>query len=286
MPITLENVSYTYAPGTAFETAALSSVSLTVEEGEFVGIVGHTGCGKSTLVQLMAGLLRPTSGRVLLDGEDINHKGYHRDALRRKVGLLFQFPECQLFETTVARDVAFGLKHLPLPAGEKEARVRWAVEIAGFSFDQVREQSPLRLSGGEKRRVAIAGVLAAKPQILILDEPVASLDPLGRKEFMELISRLNRDGTTIIMISHNADILGEYAQRILVLDQGRLCIDAPVKETFQDVERLEAYNLAVSQPRQIARMLQQKGLPFPQDIIRYKELLGAIKTLVESRCSR
>lgn len=284
MPITLDEVSFTYAPGTAFETAALSSVSLTVSEGEFVGIVGHTGCGKSTLVQLMAGLLRPTSGKIMLDSEDINCKGYHRDGLREKVGILFQFPECQLFETTVRRDVAFGLKHLPLSAEEKDERVRWALETAGFSFDEIRDQSPLGLSGGEKRRVAIAGVLAAKPQILILDEPVASLDPVGRREFMELISRLNRDGTTIIMISHNADILSEYAERILVLENGRLCIDAPLKETFQDMTSLDTYNLAVSQPRKIAHMLQQKGMPFPQDVIRYEELLAAIITFVESRC--
>ena len=281
MPITLERVSYTYAPGTAFETAALDGVSLSIAGGEFVGLVGHTGCGKSTLVQLMAGLLRPTAGRVLLDGKDINLKGYRREELREKVGLLFQFPECQLFETTVERDVAFGLKHLPLSAEEKAERVRWALERTGFSFEQIRHQSPLGLSGGERRRIAIAGVLATRPQILILDEPVASLDPVGRRDFMELISRLNREGTTIVIISHNADILGEYAHRVLVLEQGKLCIDAPVKELFQDTERLKTHHLAVSQPRHIARLLQQKGLPFPQDIVRYGDLLTGIKALVE-----
>jgi energy-coupling factor transport system ATP-binding protein len=281
MPIVVENVSYTYAPGTAFETAALSGVSLTVEDGEFIGIMGRTGCGKTTLIQLMAGLLRPSSGRILLDGKDINAKGYRRDELREKVGLLFQFPECQLFETTVERDVAFGLKYLPLSAGEKEERVRWALEAAGFSFESIRNQSPLGLSGGEKRRVAIAGVLAAKPRILILDEPVASLDSVGRRDFMKQIRRLHRNGTTIIMISHDADILGEYAQRILVLDKGKLRLAAPVKEIFKDIARMEALNLDVSRPRKIAHMLLKKGISFPQDITGYGELLGAIKKLKE-----
>lgn len=286
MLIAIENVSFTYAPGTAFETAALSDINLSIEEGEFIGMMGQTGCGKSTLIQLIAGLLRPARGRILLEGRDINEKGYERNELREKVGLLFQYPEYQLFETTVERDVAFGLKYLPLTAGEKGERIRWALETVGFSFDAIRSQSPLGLSGGEKRRVAIAGVLAAKPQILILDEPVASLDPLGRFEFMELISRLNRSGTTIIMVSHNADILGEYAQRILVLEQGRLRIDAPAGEMFQDMERIGACNLDVSQPRKIAHLMQQKGFPFPQDIVRYDDLMAAIKRLVESRCER
>ena len=286
MLITIESVSFTYAPGTAFETAALSDINLSVEEGEFIGLMGHTGCGKSTLIQLIAGLLRPSRGKVLLEGKDINKKGYCRNELREKVGILFQYPEYQLFETTVERDVAFGLKYLPLSAGEKDGRVRWALETVGFSLDAIREQSPLGLSGGEKRRVAIAGVLAAKPQILILDEPVASLDPLGRSDFMELISGLNRNGTTIIMISHNADILSEYAQRILVLEKGRLCIDAPAEEIFQDMGRSEEYNLDVSRPRKIAHLMQQKDLPFPQDIVRYEELVTAIKTLVESRCGK
>lgn len=283
MPIVVDNVSYTYAPGTAFETAALCGVSVTIEDGDFAGIMGHTGCGKSTLIQLMAGLMPPSSGRILLDGKDINARGYRRDELREKVGILFQLPECQLFETTVERDVAFGLKYLPLSAGEKKEQVRWALETAGFSFDAIRDLSPLGLSGGEKRRVAIAGVLAAKPQILILDEPVASLDPVGRNDFMKLIARLNRDGTTIIMISHDADILGEYAQRILVLDHGKLCIEAPVKDIFKDITRMEALNLDVSQPRKIAHLLHEKGIPFPQNVTRYEELLTAIKDLEKGR---
>ena len=286
MLIKIESASFTYAPGTAFETAALSDISLSIEEGEFIGLMGHTGCGKSTLIQLIAGLLRPSRGRILLEGRDINQKGYARNELREKVGILFQYPEYQLFETTVERDIAFGLKYLPLSAGEKKERIRWALETVGFSFDGIAAQSPLGLSGGEKRRVAIAGVLAAKPQILILDEPVAALDPLGRSDFMEFISGLNRGGTTIIMISHNADILSEYARRLLVLEKGRLCIDAPAEEVFRDMGRIEKYNLDVSRPRKIAHLMQQQGLPFPQDIVRYGELFTAIKTLVESRCGK
>ena len=198
MLIKIESVSFTYAPGTAFETAALSDINLSIEGGEFIGLMGHTGCGKSTLIQLIAGLLRPSRGKILLEGRDINQKGYERNELREKVGILFQYPEYQLFETTVERDIAFGLKYLPLSAGEKSERVRWALETVGFSFDDIAAQSPLGLSGGEKRRMAIAGVLAAKPQILILDEPVAALDPLGRCDFMEFISGLNRSGTRCV----------------------------------------------------------------------------------------
>lgn len=208
MPITVTNLTCVYGAGTPFETTALRDVSVTVENGSFVGILGRTGCGKSTLIQIMAGLLTPTAGTVMLDGQDIHARRYDRSILRRKVGIVFQYPECQLFETTVEKDVAFGLKHSGLSAAEKQTRVRWALETVGFSFEKVHDQPPMGLSGGEKRRVAIAGVLATKPEYLILDEPIAGLDPLGREAFLQLITELNRGGMTILMVSHNAECLG------------------------------------------------------------------------------
>ena len=192
MPITVTNLTCVYGAGTPFETAALRDVSVTVENGSFVGILGRTGCGKSTLIQIMAGLLTPTAGTVMLDGQDIHARRYDRSILRRKVGIVFQYPECQLFETTVEKDVAFGLKHSGLSAAEKQARVRWALETVGFSFEKVHDQPPMGLSGGEKRRVAIAGVLAMKPDVIILDESTAMLDPSGRREGMNTVHRRNR----------------------------------------------------------------------------------------------
>ena len=273
MSITLKNVSYTYAPNTVFESPALQNVSLHIEQGEFVGLMGKTGCGKSTLIQLMDGLLPPTEGNVLLDGEDIFAKGYDRSKLRRKVGVVFQYPEYQLFESTVEKDVAFGLKHLSLTAEEKHRQVRWALETVGFDFDQVRELSPLEFSGGEKRRIAIAGVLAAKPEILILDEPIAGLDPLGREAFLRLTDTLNAQGVTILMISHNADALAEHARRILVLENGVLLRDEPSKTLFADTDFLLQHGLGIGQCRRIARLLQEKGHSIPDDVLRYEELL-------------
>ncbi|MGE4353576.1 MAG: energy-coupling factor transporter ATPase [Oscillospiraceae bacterium] len=283
MPITLDNVSYIYAPGTPFEAAALHGLSLTIEDGEYVGIMGQTGCGKSTLIQLLAGLLPPASGRILLDGLDINGRGYNRDTLRRSVGIVFQYPEYQLFETTVEKDVAFGLRHSGLSKEEIARNVRWAIETVGFNFEAVRALSPLSLSGGEKRRIAIAGVLAVKPRILILDEPIAGLDPLGREAFLALTKDLNHAGTTIIMVSHNADALSETAGRILVLEAGRLIMDGPAKAIFRDAEMLFKRGIGISQSREIAYLLNKCGYDVPQDIIRYEELLPYLVAVGKGR---
>lgn len=277
MSIVLENVSYVYAPKTPFETTALHDISLTVEDGEFIGIMGHTGCGKSTLIQLMGGLMVPTSGRILLDGRDINEKSYDRDELRKKIGIVFQYPEYQLFEQTVEKDVAFGLKYSKLSKAAVKEQVRWALEMVGFHFNAVRNLSPLGLSGGEKRKVAIAGVLAAKPKILILDEPIAGLDPFSRDSFLLLMEQLNKIGTTIIMVSHNADALGEYAHRILIINQGEQIMDGTTQDIFYDVDRMERLNLGVSQSRKIAELLGKKGIEFPQKITKYSELILTIK---------
>ena len=275
MPVELENLSYIYARGTPFETAALQNVTLRLDDGEFAGLVGRTGCGKSTLISLTAGLLPPTAGRVLLDGKDINAPGYDRSELRKKVGVVFQYPEYQLFETTVERDVAFGLRNLGLGKEEAAARVRRALETTGFDFEKVRALSPLGLSGGEKRRVAIAGVLAAEPKLLILDEPVAGLDPLGREDFLALLDRLHADGTTILMISHNADALSEHAERILALKDGRLAADRPTAAFFADAAFLSSHGLGTSAPAHLADLLRERGRDIGP-VTRFDELIDAL----------
>jgi ABC-type cobalt transport system, ATPase component len=279
MPIDIKNVSYTYAKGTPFETIALRNVSLTIKKGEYVGIMGHTGCGKSTLIQLLVGLMCPTEGKILVDGEDINSRGYDRSELRRKVGIVFQYPEYQLFETTVERDTAFGLKHLGLSKNVVAERVKWALETVGFDFDKVRDLSPLGLSGGEKRRVAIAGVLAVKPEVLILDEPIAGLDPLGREAFLRLTDELNAAGTSIIMVSHNADALAEHTGRIVVMENGELIMDGTSREIFSDTEKLEYRQIGISQPVIIAEMLRKRGIGIKQDTLRYSELVSQLVML-------
>ncbi len=276
MSIEVRNISYTYSSGTPFETKALKNICFEIKNGEFVGIMGHTGCGKSTLIQAIAGLISISDGSIVIDGNDINDKRYDRAELRRKLGLVFQYPECQLFESTVEKDVAFGLKHSGLSKSEVTERVKWALEVCGFDYDKVRKQTPLGMSGGEKRRIAIAGVLAVKPDYLILDEPIAGLDPLGREAFLKLITKLNNEGMTIIMISHNADCIGEYAQRILVLNDGELIGDGTPQELFCNVEKMQSLHLGVSHSRELCYLLNKRGFDIEQDICTYDKLLPAL----------
>ena len=282
MPIELKNVSHNYLPGTAQAVPSLHGLSLRIEDGEFVGVMGRTGCGKSTMIQLLAGLLSPTEGSVWLDGADVGAKSYDRSVLRRSVGLVFQYPEYQLFETTVEKDVAFGLKHSGLSRAEIAERVRWALDAMDFDFQAVRAQPPLSLSGGEKRRVAIAGVLASRPKILIFDEPIAGLDPLGRESFLKLVTRLNREGTTILMVSHNADAIGEYAKRLVVLDGGRLVADGRPAAVFADVESMKKLRLGVSVSCEIAGALRQRGLHIADGVVSYAGLLSSLKAALGS----
>lgn len=264
MPIEVINAAYRYNRNQRDEVSALKGVSFRVEDGEWIGIMGRTGCGKSTLIQLLAGLLVPSEGKILIDREDINKPGYDRSILRKTVGIVFQYPEYQLFETTVERDVAFSLKHSGLGRREIAQRVRWALEAVGFSYEEIRKKSPMSLSGGEKRRAAIAGVLAARPRILIFDEPLAGLDPAGREVFLELAARMNRDGITILMVSHNADLLCEYAGRILVLEDGRLAADKTPEEAFCSAESAADLKIGPCQVQCIAQQLYEKGiLPSP-----------------------
>lgn len=276
MQLELESVSYTYAPGTSYSAKAVSDASLKIEKGEFIGIMGKTGCGKSTLLQLMAGLLNADAGRVLLFGEDINSKGYNRRKLRENIGMLFQFPDYQLFETTVFRDTAFGLKHSGMKKGEVEAAVREAIELVGFDYNKVKDKSPLGFSGGEKRKLAIAGILAVKPKILLLDEPVAGLDPLGRTAFLNLLKRLNEKGTTVIMVSHNADVLSEYASRIILMKNGRIAADGSTEDILSDYDMLHKSGICTGQVKSIAKMLCDNGVDISEKTVRFNQLVDEI----------
>ncbi|MBR3170041.1 MAG: energy-coupling factor transporter ATPase [Lachnospiraceae bacterium] len=261
MQLELKNVSYTYGKGTVFEVNALSNIDLAIEEGQFIGIIGHTGSGKSTLIQHFNALMEPTEGKVLFEGEDIWGEKYDRRALRSKVGLVFQYPEHQLFETDVLTDVAFGPKNQGLSKEEAEARAREALVQVGFP-EKFYGHSPFELSGGQKRRVAIAGVLAMNPKVLILDEPTAGLDPKGRDEILDQISYLHdQRGITIILVSHSMEDVARYADRLIVVNDGRIPYDGTPREVFAHYKELEKIGLAAPQITYIMHDLAAKGLP-------------------------
>ena len=261
MPIELKTVTYTYMPQTPFERTALDKVSLTIEEGSFTAIAGHTGSGKSTLVQHLNGILHPSSGQVLVDGVDLAGKGKEVLAARRKVGMVFQYPEHQLFEETVALDVAFGPKNMELPAAEIEKRVRQAMEFVNLDYDTYKDRSPFQLSGGQMRRAAIAGVVALQPKYLVLDEPTAGLDPRGREDLLQRIVQLHKkEKITIVFVSHNMDDIARVADRVVFMDQGTVLLDeAPAKAFFAGKEIAQA-GLAAPQMVTLLMKLQAKGL--------------------------
>ena len=285
MPIQLNNATYTYNAGTAAPVCALRDVSLTVDNGDILGIMGKTGCGKSTLIQMIAGLMKPDSGSIIIDGEDINGQSYDRLRLRSRLGLVFQYPENQLFETTAYKDVAFGLKYSGLSAEEKDANIRWALKLMGFDPDAVSGRSPLELSGGEKRRLAIAGVLAVRPTYLILDEPFAGLDPLRRNDFIDLLKRLNKDRMTIIIVSHNADALAECADRIALMHDGGITASGGIREVWANAQDIERCGTDVSGAKRVADLLAAKGVLPDTDIVRYEELIERVTEAVEGRKS-
>lgn len=278
--IKVEGLRHVYSAGTPFEKVALDGIDLEIPQGQLIGIIGHTGSGKSTFIQHLNALLPPTEGKIYVGGKDINADKYARKAVKGEVGLVFQYPEYQLFETTVERDVAFGLRHSGLSREETAAAVKAALELVGFDYDAVRDKSPLGFSGGEKRRIAIAGVLASKPRVLILDEPVAGLDPLGRQDFLNMVDALNKDGVTIIMISHNADALAEHARRIIVLRDGALFRDGSAKEIFSDYFDLIHNGIGVPQVRRAAQLLRDRGVDMPGNIILYSQFIDRLKILM------
>ena len=281
MSIVIEHLNYVYMQGGPYETKALNDVSLTINDGEFIGLIGHTGSGKSTLVQHLNGLIMPSSGRVLVDGLDLADKNTDRRAIRRRVGLVFQYPENQLFEETVAKDIAFGPKNLGLDEAEIDRRVRTAMRRVALDYDKLAERSVFELSGGQMRRVAIAGVLAMEPQTLVLDEPCAGLDPRGREEILGLISDLHREsGATIVMVSHSMDDVAALAERVIVMNHGGVVMDGTPREVFAKGEELRAIGLDVPQAVELAQKLREKGFDIPEGIYRMDEIRAAVEAVI------
>ena len=267
MSIIFDHVTYEYSQGTAMAKTALSDINLMINDGEFIGLIGHTGSGKSTLIQHMNGLLKATGGTVYVDGEDIYDKDYSMKALRSKVGLVFQYPEHQLFETTIIKDVQFGPKQMGLPQLEVQVRSFEALKMVGIG-DDLLDASPFDLSGGQKRRVAIAGVLAMKPGTLILDEPTAGLDPKGRDEILDCIAKIHKEqGITVVLVSHSMEDVANYVGRILVMNDGRLEYDGKPAEVFRYEKELNKIGLAVPQVTSLTNSLRAKGIKLKEDLI-------------------
>ncbi|MBP5294445.1 MAG: energy-coupling factor transporter ATPase [Lachnospiraceae bacterium] len=267
----LKNVSYSYDPQAKEPRWAVKDVSLSIEEGEFIALIGHTGSGKSTLIQFFDGLLAPTEGQVLYQGQDTREKGFSMKNLRQNVGLVFQYPEHQLFEMTLLKDVCYGPKNLKLPKEEQEARAKEALMLVGFSEEDF-DKSPFDLSGGRKRRAAIAGVLAMKPRMLILDEPAAGLDPKGRTDLLEMLTRLNREQkTTILMVTHSMEDAARYAGRVLAMNKGRLVADGPTREVYAHFDELQKSGLSVPEPALALREIQKRGIPVRTDALTTEE---------------
>lgn len=274
--IELNGVNYIYHPGSPYEKYALKDVNLTIREGEFIGLIGHTGSGKSTLVQHLNGLMKPTSGTVNVSGILTTDPEAAKKGLRQRVGLVFQYPEHQLFEETVGKDIAFGPQNLGLSPEETETRVKEAMEMVGLSYEKQRDRSPFDLSGGQKRRVAIAGVLAMKPEVLILDEPTAGLDPRGRDEILEEIRTLYEEqGITILLVSHSMEDIARLATRILVLDKGSIVMDASAREIYDREEALNEIGLDIPDITKAMKLLREKtGWDIPTNVLTVEEAVS------------
>ena len=283
MSIALERLTYTYMPDSPFAATAVRDVSFTVQDGDFFALIGHTGSGKTTVAMHMNALLRPVSGRVLVDGQDIFEKGVDRRDVRRRVGMVFQYPEYQLFEESVKKDVMFGPKNLGLSQEECEQRAEEALHRVGLDAAQIGERSPFELSGGQMRRVAIAGVLAMRPGTLVLDEPAAGLDPAGRRDMLNLVRALHEEGTTIVMVSHSMEDVANYATHIAVLDDGTLAMEGTPREVFAQGKRLTEIGLDVPVAVQMADALRERGYTPPQGLCRMDELQAWLLAHLERR---
>lgn len=277
MPIILDKVSHIYGQDTNMPVKALNNINLVIPDGQFIGIIGHTGSGKSTLVQHLNGLMKATSGNIYFNGEDIDDNDFDKKKLRSKVGLVFQYPEHQLFETDVFTDVCFGPKNLGLSKKEVELRAYEALKLVGLE-DEYFYQSPFDLSGGQKRRAAIAGVLAMKPQVLVLDEPTAGLDPKGRNEILEQIAKLQKEtGITVILVSHSMDDVARYVERIIVMNRGCVMYDDVPRAVFRHCVELERIGLAAPQVTYIMKDLQAHGYDVGDDVTTIDEAKAQIK---------
>ena len=276
MEIRIEHLNYIYGLGTSYEKKALDDISLTIRSGEFIGIIGHTGSGKSTLIQHLNGLNRASSGQIFIDGKKIYEDGYPMRQLRFRVGLVFQYPEYQIFETTVLKDICFGPKNQGLSEEEAGGRARAAMRMVGLD-ESYENKSPFELSGGQKRRVAIAGILAMNPEVLVLDEPTAGLDPKGRDDILGVLKQLHREsGITVVLVSHSMEDVADYASRIIVLDKGKVLYDDIPAKVFSHVEELESIGLAAPQVTYVMRALRGKGWDVSQDVTTQAEAADEI----------
>ena len=275
--IRVEALTHVYSAGTPFEKTAIENISLSIPSGQFVGLLGHTGSGKSTFIQHLNALLKPSSGTVFVDGEDINKDKKSRRAVKNKVGLVFQYPEYQLFEETVFTDIAFGPKNMGLGKEEIELRVREAADFVGVE-EELFQRSPLELSGGQKRRIAIAGVIAMRPGVLILDEPTAGLDPAGCRQIMDNICRYREEsGATVIIVSHNMDDAARLTERLIVFNRGAVAMDGTPEEIFSQPEKLVEIGLNVPQSTALAMALGEKGVKLAGSIYTHAQLMQALK---------
>ena len=277
MSIKVKHLTHIYSEGLPQQSVALEDVTFSAEDGQFVGIIGHTGSGKSTLVQHLNGILKPKSGQILVSGTDITAEGVVLRDIRKKIGLVFQYPEYQLFEETVEKDVAFGPGNLGLGEDEIRRRVKEAIELVGLDYEEIRKRSPFDLSGGQKRRVAIAGVIAMKPEVLILDEPTAGLDPKAHRDVLQMIEKVHsHEGNIIFLISHNMDDIARMADKILVMDNGRLAMQGTAEEIFSQEEKLASMGLALPSSAQLMKLARKKGLPFDGNFLRIEDAEEAL----------
>ena len=277
MSIKVEQLSHIYSPGTPFESVALKNVNFEVSHGEFIGLIGHTGSGKSTLIQHLNGLLKATSGKIYIDGMDLTSADVTLTDIRKKVGLVFQYPEYQLFEETIEKDIAFGPSKLNLSAEEITKRVKEAMQMVGLNYEALKDKSPFELSGGQKRRVAIAGVLAMKPDILILDEPTAGLDPKGRDEILNQIRVVQQTyETTIILVSHSMDDVSRLVNRLIVMNRGEVAFDGTPRQIFAHQKKMEYIGLGVPKVVELSNRLREQGWEISEDILALEEMKEAI----------
>ena len=281
MSIKIENLTHIYMPKTPFEKKALDNINLVIEDGDFLALIGHTGSGKSTLIQHLNGLLEPSSGKILVDNVDITNKETKLTDIRKKIGLVFQYPEYQLFEETIEKDIAFGPNNLGLAQEEVLSRVKKSMEMVGLDYEIYKDISPFDLSGGQKRRVAIAGVIAMEPKVLILDEPTAGLDPKGRDDILEQIKILHEKyKMTIILVSHSMEDVGKLAEKIVVMNKGKIALMGKPSEIFKEVEILESIGLAVRQVTYLMKALREKGFNVSDEVFTVeqgsKELLRVL----------
>ena len=268
MPIEIKDLSFSYD-----NDKFINNLNLNIENGEMLGIMGNTGCGKSTLVQLIAGLIKPNNGQIIIDGDNITNKKFDKAILRKKLGIVFQFPEMQLFEQTVQKDIYFGLKKFRLSDEEKYKRAKDILALLNLDFDKIKDKSPLALSGGEKRKIAVAGILVCNPKYLILDEPIAGLDSDSRENFMKLLVKLKETGITIIIISHNADYIAEYCDRVIVMDNGQIVLNDTPDNIFNDFECLQKLNIGTCSSKQIINLLDKNGISISKSAIKYDDLI-------------